>query len=188
MAKLSKDEMQELLCDKNITDPLERASFIHGFRTAESIHTKGDEMKLNVKKLHPDAIIPTYGTSGAACFDIYALANPALPVKFKESAVRFSTGLSFEVPDGYVMMVYSRSGHGFKHGVRLSNAVGVIDSDYTGELMVQLQNDTSEWFEVKAGDRIAQAMLIPVNQVTFEEVEELKETERGAKGFGSTGA
>lgn len=206
MAKLSKDEMQELLCDKNITDPLERAGFIYGFRTAESIHTKGDEMKLKVKKLHPDAIIPKYQTEGAACFDLHAICINGYSLKehevlkkagvYKdesyiepESSQLFRTGLSFEIPNGYVMMVYSRSGHGFKNSARLANCVGVIDSDYTGEVMVKLSVDHAKiGLSVTHGSRIAQAMLIPVNQVTFEEVDELKETERGAHGFGSTGA
>lgn len=86
------------------------------------------------------------------------------------------------------MLIYSRSGHGFKHGVRLANAVGVIDSDYRGEVQVKLVNDGGMPFYVNKGDRIAQAMLVPVQQFQLAEVEDLSETARGAGGFGSTGS
>lgn len=153
-------------------------------------------MKVKIKKLHPDAIVPTYGTSGAACFDLYAIEDAdmssllpsdcQMPVEFY-GACTFRTGLAFEVPEGHVMQVYSRSGHGFKHGVRLSNCTGIIDSDYRGELMVKLHNDGDDPFMVKKGDRIAQAMIVPVNQVSFDVVDELSDTDRGEGGFGSTG-
>lgn len=148
-------------------------------------------MQIKVKKLHKNAIIPKYQTQGAACFDIHAIHDGSedysLPTQFAEE-FKFRTGLSFEIPEGYVMLVYSRSGHGFKNNVRLANCVGVIDSDYRGELLVKLTNDSfDEWFEVKNGDRIAQAMIIPVQQVSFEEVSELSDTIRGEGGFGSSG-
>lgn len=183
----------------------ELALFINGYRTAEKV-LKGKNMKLKVKKLHPDAIIPKYQTDGAACFDLHAICINGYSLEEHkvlnkegigkdaaylkpESSGLFRTGLAFEIPNGYVMLVYSRSGHGFKHNTRLANCVGVIDSDYVGEVMVKLTVDGANGgIGIQHGDRIAQAMLIPVNQVTFEEVEELKETERGANGFGSTGA
>lgn len=140
-------------------------------------------MKVKIKKLTDNAITPTYGTSGAACFDIY---NADLFACDIWSDV-FRTGLSFEVPDKHVMLVFSRSGHGFKSDVRLANCVGVIDSDYRGELMVKLSNDSDESFTVFPNDRIAQAMIIPFEQVQFEVVDELSETDRGTGGFGSTG-
>lgn len=100
----------------------------------------------------------------------------------------YSTGLAFEVPEDHVMLIFSRSGHGFKNDVRLSNCVGVIDSDYRGELKVKLTCDKIGWgLEVNAGDRVAQGMIIPVAKVSFEEVSELSETVRGTKGFGSSG-
>lgn len=143
-------------------------------------------MELKIKKVLPEAILPVYGTEGAACFDLYA-ATCGMVTNTKPALIR--TGLAFDIPEGYVMHIYSRSGHGFKHGVRLSNCVGVIDSDYVGEVMVRLTcDDPLGEFRVQPGDRIAQAMLVPVSQVSFVEVEELKETERGAGGFGSTGA
>lgn len=139
-------------------------------------------MNINIKKLHPDAIMPTYGTAGAACFDLYARHS-----KSTGNQTIISTGLAFEIPEGHVMMVYSRSGMGIKQGVRLANCVGVIDSDYRGEVMVALHADRDPWPEVRHGDRIAQAMIIPVNQVSFEVVEELSSTDRGTGGFGSSG-
>src|SRR5690606_31957211 len=100
----------------------------------------------------------------------------------------FRTGLSFEIPEGFAMMVYSRSGHGFKEDVRLSNVVGVIDSDFRGELMIKLACDRENWgMSVNAGDRIAQGMVIPVERVVFEEVDSLSDTERGEGGLGSSG-
>lgn len=144
-----------------------------------------NQIPLRVQRLHPDAILPTYATDGAACFDLHALhgdvVGDGLPVVFR-------TGLSFEIPPGYAMKVYSRSGHGFKHGVRLANCTGIIDSDYRGEVMVKLVSDNGGFMHVNAGDRIAQAMLVPVPAVELVEVDELTTTQRGAGGFGSTGA
>lgn len=151
-------------------------------------------IKVKIKKLHPDAIIPTYGTDGAACFDLYALKVDGLSIIGNvindDSPVICSTGLSFEIPPGYAMMVYSRSGHGFKQDIRLANCVGVIDSDYRGEVMVKLTCDLFKELPdiIEPGDRVAQAMIIPVDRVEFEAVVELSDTERGAGGFGSTGA
>lgn len=141
---------------------------------------------LRVKRLHEDAQLPTYGTDGAACFDLYALQCGVVTETKPEV---FRTGLSFEVPDDHVMLVFSRSGHGFKSGIRLANCVGVIDSDYRGEVQVKLTADEifSE-FKITKGDRIAQAMIVPYPRVRLLEVEELSTTERGIGGFGSTGA
>lgn len=139
-------------------------------------------MIVKFKKLIDDAQMPTYGTTGAACFDLYACKWALV----EPGEVRIiKTGLSVEVPEGYAMMLYSRSGHG-KVGVTLANSVGVIDSDYRGEVCVMLTNQGDTVFEVNAGDRVAQGMIIPVQQVVFEEGE-LSDTERGAGGFGSTG-
>ena len=146
-------------------------------------------IELKVKKLHPDAIIPTYATDGSACFDLHA--NKDMIVGDADTVMEsspISTGLSFEIPLGWQMLIFSRSGVGFKQCVRLVNCVGVIDSDYRGEVMVKLVTDSSEkMFRVKKGDRIAQAQLMPVHRVTFNEVTELSETKRGSGGFGSTG-
>lgn len=99
----------------------------------------------------------------------------------------FATGLSFEIPEGHVMMLYSRSGHGFKHGLRLVNGTGVIDSDYRGELMVKLHNDGVRSALIESGERIAQAMIVPVEQAEFVFADSLSDTERGTGGLGSTG-
>lgn len=146
-------------------------------------------MKVKIKKLHEKAITPTYATDGSGCFDLYA-AHEAIVI----STALIDTGVSFEIPEGHVMLVYSRSGHGFRHGVRLSNCVGVIDSDYRGSVKVALTADghtkeSSQWqkLEVRAGDRIAQAMIIPVEKVVFAEADELTTTSRLDKGLGSTG-
>jgi len=147
-------------------------------------------LNLKVKRLKPGATIPTYATDGSACFDLHVCGPGAAPCEMggRIQSVTFSTGLAFEVPDGHVMLIFSRSGHGFKHGVRLANCVGVIDSDYRGEVSVRLSVDSEQSeLEVSHGDRIAQAMALPVQQVTFMEVDELSSTARGAGGFGSTG-
>lgn len=153
-------------------------------------------MQIKVKKLDKTAVLPTYATAGAACFDLYAVGSlasinndPDHPNEwFDTYSVVVRTGLAFEIPEGYVMLVYSRSGHGFKNNVRLGNCVGVIDSDYRGELKVMLTADEGGSMVIKGGDRIAQAMIIPVNQVSLVEVNELSSTDRGTGGFGSTGA
>ena len=145
-------------------------------------------MKLKIKKLHRDAVTPKYATLGSACFDLAAVdCGQETPIY--AGSLTFRTGLAFDIPKDYVMLVFSRSGHGFKNSVRLANCTGVIDSDYVGEVMVRLTNDSHQTsvLRINPGDRIAQAMVIPVERVEFEEVDELKTTERGAGGLGSTG-
>lgn len=141
-------------------------------------------MNLKLKKLSPGARVPQYATEGAACFDLHTTHRGQVPAL---ESTTFHTGLAVEVPDGHVLLIYSRSGHGFKSGLRLVNAVGVIDSDFRGEIMVKLHNDTRIPFGFASGDRIAQAMLVPVPRVQFEVVDELTDTARGAGGLGSTG-
>lgn len=141
---------------------------------------------VNIQKLVPEAKLPTYGTEGAACFDFYAL-EPGI-VSNRVPSV-FRTGLAIEVPQNRVLHIYSRSGMGFKQGIRLVNCVGVIDSDYRGEIMVGLIMDKEIPFHrVEAGDRIAQGIIMPVPRIQFNEVEQLSSTMRGEKGLGSTGA
>lgn len=141
-------------------------------------------MKLKIKKVHPSAVVPRYASEGAACFDLHAIEDAnLLPYR----PVELRTGLAFEVPEGFALLVYSRSGHGFKHGVRLANCVGVVDSDFRGELRLKLRIDRPSAFDISCGDRVAQAMLVAVPKVEFELVEQLSETDRGANGFGSTG-
>lgn len=133
-------------------------------------------MQVKIKKLHPRAQIPTYATDGAGAFDLHAIS-------YEKGGV-FCTGLAFEVPKDHVMLVFGRSGFAFNKGAGLSNGVGVIDSDYRGEVKVKYNNyiDTHE-----VGDRIAQAMIIPVERVDFLLADTLTDTDRGANGFGSTG-
>lgn len=151
-------------------------------------------MQVKIKKLTPTAKTPTYGTSGAACFDLYAdmhtMGEDAYYKMTDGTRVTINTGIAFEVPEGHVMLVYSRSGHGFKNSVRLRNCTGIIDSDYRGEVVVGLTKDVdgSDLLRINHGDRIAQAMIIPVEQVQFVEVDELSDTVRGEGSFGSTGA
>lgn len=156
----------------------------HGWRVEEV-------SEMNIYLSRPGARIPTYATSGSACFDIYAVLDEPLSVCVGEPVI-IPTGLKFDIPVGYALMIYSRSGHGFNSDVRLSNCTGVIDSDYIGELMVKLTQDVDhceDVFWVNHGDRIAQGMLIPVEQVTFKQINEppQQKTDRQG-GFGSTGS
>lgn len=139
---------------------------------------------VKVKLLTDAAQMPTYGTEGAACFDIYATDTVAIA---SGRAATISTGIAMEVPAGHAMMLYSRSGHGYKNGVRLANCVGVIDSDYRGEVCVRLQNDGKDTYIVQQGERIAQAMIVPVPRFELVKADALSETDRGEGGFGSTG-
>lgn len=146
-------------------------------------------MPLFVKKLHPDAIVPTYATDGSACFDLYAIDDGRMHPADAHAAT-YRTGLAFEVPNGWAMEIFSRSGHGFNNAIRLSNCVGIIDSDYRGEVQVALRFDGSYAYrsmKLRAGDRIAQAKLVRAPRVQFRVVEELSTTTRGLGGFGSTG-
>jgi dUTP pyrophosphatase len=144
-------------------------------------------LQVRVKRLTETAKLPVYATAGAECFDLHAdIAHLGrVPAN---GAAEFETGLAFEIPDGHCMLAFSRSGHGFKHGVRLSNCVGVIDADYRGAVKVKLANDSQRDMHVFPGDRIAKAMILPIQAVEFVEVAELGETERGEGGMGSTGA
>lgn len=151
---------------------------------------------MKIKKLHPLAAEPTYATDGSACFDLRACLmhgdDPAYWFDYTEELIPgqqryISTGLAFEVPEGHVMLIFSRSGHAKNHSVNLANCVGVIDSDYRGEVGALLRNNGGESFTVDHGERIAQALVLPVERVAFEVVDELSETTRGSGGFGSTG-
>lgn len=147
-------------------------------------------MFIKIKKTHEDAVIPTYGTDGAGAFDIYSVTQDALE---PGTTAIFHTGLSFEIPPGFALMIYSRSGQGFKWDVKLANATGILDSDYRGELLVKLERFDDLYgdgglYEVNVGDRIAQGIILPVPRIQFIESETLSETARGTGGFGSTGA
>lgn len=142
---------------------------------------------LKIKKLSDRAIIPTRGTKGSAGLDLYALLDIPLTINPGE-LVRVNTGIAIELPsEDYVAYVYARSGLGVKHGICLSNGVGVIDSDYRGEICVGLCNVSDKPYTIEPFERIAQLVVAPVCQLEPVEVQELSETERGQGGFGSTG-
>lgn len=128
---------------------------------------------------------PQYETEGAVAFDLRSLDGCGYS---RYGSGVYRTGLHFEIPEGYGLFIFSRSGHGFKYDVRLANCVGVIDSDYRGEVKVKLAFDHGQSFCVQKGDRIAQGVIMPIVKAEFEVVEDgLSPTIRGEKGFGSTG-
>lgn len=148
-------------------------------------------MNLKIKALSPKigAEIPTpfYASTGAAAMDLHACIDQAVTIPAGQRRV-IPTGLAIALPSPeYVALVFARSGLGIKHGVAPANCVGVIDSDYRGEIMVGLQNSGEEDYTIQPADRIAQLMITPVIQATLEMVDELDDTQRGAGGFGSTG-
>ncbi len=143
---------------------------------------------VQIKKLRADALLPTRGSEYAAGYDLHACLdggeNTVIP---PHRTVLLHTGLSFALPEGTFGAVVARSGLASKQGLRPANCMGVIDSDYRGECMVALHNDSSEDRIVRHGDRIAQLILLPFLPMEFEETDALPETARGAGGFGSTG-
>ena len=148
-------------------------------------------MKLNVKALSPkigtEIPAPFYASTGAAAMDLHACLDEAVVIPAGQRAV-IPTGLAIALPSAdYVALIFARSGLGIKHGVAPANCVGVIDSDYRGELLVGLQNSGDADYTVNPGDRIAQLMITPVIQAQISMVEELDDTDRGAGGLGSTG-
>lgn len=145
--------------------------------------------QLKVKRLHPMAQLPKYMSDGAAGFDVRAiLDDQASTVKHGEAVV-FKTGLSFEVPQDHVMLAFSRSGMGFNHDLRLSNCVGVIDSDYRGELKAKLAYDgkNTDGYTVADQERILQCVIIEAKQFEIIEADSLSSTKRGENGLGSSG-
>ena len=148
-------------------------------------------MKLKIKAVSPkigtEIPFPYYASAGAAAMDLHACIDE--PVLLKAGArCTVPTGIAIALPDaGYVALVFARSGLGIKKGVCLSNGVGVIDSDYRGEVAVGLLNTGAEDYLIRPGERIAQMAVVPVVQAQLEQVDELDDTARGAGGFGSTG-
>ena len=141
-------------------------------------------MKIKIKKLNKKAIIPAYQTKEAAGFDLHSIED--VVIKPGERKL-IGTGLAFEIEFGFEVQIRPRSGLAYKHGITVLNTPGTIDSDYRGEIKVLLINHGSEPFEIKKGERIAQAVIAPVIQAEIVEVENLSDTERGSGGFGSTG-
>ena len=139
-----------------------------------------------VKKLRPNACLPTYGTEFSAGADLYACLEDPVTVEPGQT-VAIPTGIAMEVPVGCAGLVYARSGLGVKRGLAPANKVGVIDSDYRGEIMVMLHNHGSVPQTLQPGERVAQILITPVLTPAYEEVDALTDTKRGAGGFGSTG-
>ena len=144
--------------------------------------------KINVtfKKLNENAKVPTYGSPYSAGADLYALCENAVTIGAGKTEF-IHTGISLEIPEGVVGLIYARSGMACKRGVAPANKVGVIDSDYRGEIIVCLHNHGEEAVMVENGERVAQMVFAPYFTASFTESEELSGTERGAGGFGSTG-
>lgn len=143
--------------------------------------------ELKIKKLDEKAIIPTYGTEYSAGADLYALLDEDLEIKPGET-VMIGTGLAMAIPTGYVGLIYARSSLGSKKGLAPANKVGVIDSDYRGEIKVPLFNQSKETQIISKNERIAQIIFTPYLKVNFQETNELDDTTRGTGGFGSTNA
>ena len=139
-----------------------------------------------VKKLRPNAVLPTYGSEFAAGADLYACLDTPVTIGSHET-VLVPTGLSFEIPVGWAGMIHARSGLATKRHLAPANKVGVIDSDYRGEVMVSLHNHSQQPQTVEPGERIAQMVIMPYLTASFFEAEELSDTVRGEGGFGSTG-
>lgn len=142
-------------------------------------------MNIKIKKLKDNAVVPTRGSKYAAGADLYSAEND-LYIEDRQT-VMIGTGIAMEIPEGYVGLVYARSGLACKEGLAPANKVGVIDSDYRGEIKVALYNQSGEKKLVKKGERIAQIVIAPFLAPEFTEVNELDETDRGEGGFGSTG-
>lgn len=144
-------------------------------------------LPVNVKKIRDKAILPTYGSELAAGADLYACLEEAVVIQPGES-VFVPTGLAMEIPVGCAGLIYARSGLACKKGLAPANKVGVVDSDYRGELMVVLHNHGKIAQTVSSGERIAQLLITPVLTPSYFEVSELSDTQRNTSGFGSTGA
>lgn len=149
-------------------------------------HSTPIAMLVNIKKLNPNATLPTQGSAEAAGWDLYACIDRPIYIS-PHGTEKIGTGLAFELPKYTFGGIFPRSGLATKKGLRPANTPGVCDSDYRGEYIVALHNDSETVQIVEPGDRIAQLILMPYIPMFFNEVDELNETKRGADGFGSTG-
>ncbi|MBR1508167.1 MAG: dUTP diphosphatase [Eubacterium sp.] len=141
---------------------------------------------VNIKILRQGAHLPTYGSENAAGADLYACTDENVTIEAHKT-VMVPTGFAMEIPEGFAGLIYARSGLASKKGLAPANKVGVIDSDYRGEVMVALHNHSDEAKIIEPGERIAQLVITPYIAGIFHEVDELGDTGRGAGGFGSTG-
>lgn len=142
--------------------------------------------EIAVKRLRDGAVLPTYGSTGAAGADLYACLEGEMTIPAGETAF-IPTGIGMEVPEGCAGLIFARSGLACKQGLAPANKVGVIDSDYRGEILVALHNHSGESRTVRNGERIAQMVITPVLTPAYVEVEALSDTARNSGGFGSTG-
>lgn len=140
-------------------------------------------MKLQVKKLDPQAKLPAYEHPGDAGLDLYALEDFIVPSRARKAGIR--TGVAVAIPEGYVGLFWDKSGLAAKHGLKVM--AGVIDSGYRGELLLTLLNTSEVDYQFKAGEKVMQMLIQAVGRAEIEEVAELDDTSRGAGGFGSTG-
>ena len=143
-------------------------------------------MDVRFKKLNDLAKIPIRGSKFSAGYDLYAATDKDIQIP-PHATVKIGTGLAMELPVGWFGAIFARSGIATKRGLRPANCVGVADADYRNEYIVALHNDTTETKTVQAGERIAQLVILPCQDIDFKEVDELHDTERGIGGFGSTG-
>ena len=141
---------------------------------------------MNIKKLNENATVPTYGSAYAAGADLYACEGGEVTIEAGETKL-IHTGIAMEIPEGLVGLIYARSGLASKRGLAPANKVGVIDSDYRGEIMVALHNHSASAQTVADGERIAQIVFAPYMTAEFNVADELSDTVRGIGGFGSTG-
>ena len=144
------------------------------------------KMTLKIKKMRDGAKLPKRATAGSAGYDLSACVEQPLTIEAGKRAL-IPTGIAAALPENTVGLVFGRSGLGIRHGLAPSNAVGVIDSDYRGEIMVGLSNHSDADYTIEPGERVAQLVIVPVFTPDIEEADELTDTERSAGGFGSTG-
>lgn len=141
---------------------------------------------MKIKRLHEKAILPRYSTEGSSAFDVFCYEDVRWQVEDGHYEALIHTGWAFEIPHEHGLFIFSRSGHGFKHNTTLANSVGLLDFDYRGELMVKLVCIDIEVPRICAGQAIAQCVLMNTPRCYFMISDELSDTERGTKGFGST--
>ena len=152
-------------------------------------------MELPIQKLRPNAVLPQYATAGSAGLDLCACLDAPLTLERHAAGAqagqwncaKVPTGLAMAIPEGYVGLIFARSGLATKHGLTPANCVGVIDSDYRGEIVVALVNLGADDYVIQPGERIAQLVIVPFAQPALVETGALSQTDRGAGGFGSTG-
>jgi len=191
MGLLNEDQLNDIMsnvhvCDKDWFEEL--LLMWNDRQTTKQVQINGNKMKIEIKKLDEKVILPAYETAGAAAVDLRANITKSIKLDLGETAL-IPTGIAININDDNVAaVILPRSGLGHNHGIKLGNSVGLIDSDYTGELKVSVKNTGSGVYKINPQDRIAQMKFIPIVRAEFIEVEEFSAvTERGAGGFGSTG-